>query len=86
MGGKVKALEKIAVPIGKTLQKAPDLNLGTKGKKTFKATDTETKIVNFISNFPSMVARSYGDDIELIFTPKGREILKELTLLWHHFY
>lgn len=62
--------------IGKILKKTPNLDLGTKGQKLFKATDAETKAINFISNFPSGIAQSLGNDIESIYTPQGREKLK----------
>lgn len=69
--------EKIGVSVGKLLQKTPDANLGTKGQKTFKATDTETKMVNFLSNFPSSVAQSWGKSLELVSTDKGRTEIKQ---------
>lgn len=77
---KLGTLEKVGQKAGQALQKTPDLNLGTKGQKTFKATDTETKIVNFMSNFPSEILKSYGNDIEQIYTPAGREKLKKDAL------
>lgn len=77
---KAKLLEKVGGETGKILQKTPNLDLGTKGQKFFKATDTETKVVNFISNFPSAIAQGYGQDIEAIYTPKGREKLKQDAL------
>lgn len=67
----------IGAPIGRLMQKVPNVDLGTKLQKTFKATDTETKIVNFISNFPSMMAQGYGKTLEQVSTKEGLKKLKE---------
>ena len=74
---KPKKDEGLGAPLGRALQKVPDVNLGTKFQKTFKATDTETKIVNFISNFPSAIAQSYGRSLETLSTPEGKKQLKQ---------
>jgi len=81
---KVDTFQKVALKTGKVLQKAPDVNLGTffklkelpKTKVASKTLEPEDKIVNFISNFPSAVARQYGTDIELVSTKEGRNLLK----------
>ena len=68
--------EEIGATIGRKLQKIPNADLGTKGQKLFKSTDTETKIVNFISNFPSAIAQSTGQTLEQLSTQGGRDKLK----------
>ena len=68
--------EALGAPIGRLLQKTPNLDLGTKGQKIFQATDTETKIVNFISNFPSAIAQSWGKSLETLATKEGKQKLK----------
>lgn len=70
-------IQDAAANIGKTLQKTPNLDLGSKGQKTFKATDSETKIVNFMSNFPSMVLQSWGQSLEMVSTEDGRTKIKQ---------
>lgn len=69
-------LENLGVAAGRKLQKVPNLDLGTKGQKFFQATDTETQILDFISNFPSGIAQSWGQSIEQVSTDQGREKLK----------
>jgi hypothetical protein len=73
----VRKDEGLGATIGRVLQKTPNVDLGTKGQKTFKATDTETEIVNFISNFPSMVAQSWGQSLEQLSTKEGKQRLKQ---------
>src|SRR3990167_10583609 len=79
ISGKIglKKDEGLGAPLGRVLQKTPNVDLGTKGQKTFQATDTETKIVNFISNFPSAVAQALGYDLQMLSTPDGKKQLKE---------
>lgn len=72
-----KSSEGLGAPIGRALQKIPSPNLGTRGKNTFKATDTEVKIVDFLSNLPSSIANSYGKSLELLSTPDGKKQIKE---------
>lgn len=69
-------LQNAANQVGKFLQKTPNLDLGSKGQKTFKATDTETAAVNFISNMPSQFLQSWGQTIEQLSTDEGRERAK----------
>lgn len=69
--------EGLGAPVGRFLQKTPNLDLGNKGKKTFKATDAETQMVNFLSNFPSGIAQSYGQTLEQLGTKQGKDRLKK---------
>lgn len=72
-----KAVDRVGAPVGRAMQKVPDVNLGTKTKKKFSvAPDTEEKIVNFVSNFPSAVIQGYGKSLEQLSSDKGRAQLK----------
>lgn len=70
-------LQKAAGDVGRFLQRTPNLDLGSRGQKTFKATDTETKIINFISNVPSAFIRGKGDVLEQLSTKQGRDKAKK---------
>lgn len=66
----------IGTDIGQALQKVPTPNLGSKGQKFFKATDTETAAVNFIFNMPSAFLQDVGATVEQLSTKNGREKAK----------
>lgn len=69
--------ENINAPIGRAMQKVPNVDLGTKTKNKFSvAPNTEEKIVNFISNFPSAIIQGYGRSLEQVSSDKGRAQLK----------
>lgn len=69
--------ENINAPIGRAMQKVPNIDLGTKTKNKFSvAPNTEEKIVNFISNFPSAMIQGYGKSLEQVSSDKGRAQLK----------
>ena len=69
--------ENINAPIGRAMQKVPNVDLGTKTKNKFSvAPSVEEKIVNFVSNFPSAMIQGYGKSLEQVSSDKGRAQLK----------
>lgn len=83
VGGAVKQMidikpnEGLGAGLGRVMQKVPSPNLGTKGKDIFKATETETNIIDFLSNMPSVIVNSWGKSLETLSTPEGKKQLKE---------
>lgn len=89
-----KGTENVARYIGKKAQQIPNPDLGTALSKVgypgspvgpvtgdlFKATNTEEKILNFISNVPSYTVQGSGKALETASTEKGRKIVVEYTL------